>query len=78
VRHLRLTTMGRAAIARAEEDALEARAAELGVVVGALYSARNSEWVVSVVAGQTRTRLRAHGPLAAILAGALDDFEAVA
>lgn len=56
---------------------LEARAAELGVSFGAGYSSRHREWVVTVTPlaqPDRRTRLRGRGPLAAVVAGALDDY----
>lgn len=57
---------------------LEARAAELGVSFGAGYSSRHREWVVTVTPlaqPDRRIRLRGRGPLVAVIAGALSDFE---
>lgn len=75
---IRLTSAARDRIGIADYLALQRRADELGVTVGALWHARDDSWVITVKNGSTRTRLRAYGPLAAVLAGALDDYEAAA
>lgn len=59
----------------ADKAALEKRAAALGVVVSTF--ARKDGYMVRVH-GSVTTSLVARGPLAAIIAGALDDFEAAA
>lgn len=63
---------------RARAD-LEQRARNIGVVVstGTLYP-QSGRWTVKVTQGRRQVILRAEGDLAAIVAGALDDFECAA
>lgn len=64
-------------ISRADYEQLEARAAALGVRGGAEFNSRNG-WCVSVRAGRRRVELRGMGSLAAVIAGALADWEEAA
>jgi hypothetical protein len=77
VGHLRLTTVARGQISAEDAAALDARCRELGVRAGALYSFRSRCWTVGVRDRTRAVELRATGDLAAILAGALDDWEAL-
>ena len=73
-----MTPWARQKLGRVDRAALDARAAELGVTYGAGFSARHREWTVSVAPlaePDRRVTLRGKGPLAVVIAGALDDFE---
>jgi hypothetical protein len=70
---IRLTSIAAGRISQEDYDALTARARELGVTAGAIYSSRNG-WCVSVTAAR-RVELRGKGALSAVLGAALDDFE---
>lgn len=72
---LRLTSWAAAGLTLSEFDALEARAAELGVIVGALRGRNSLDWCVTVRQGRERMPLRGHGFLYPIICGALDDWE---
>lgn len=58
-----------------EYAALEGRAAGLNVIVST-FRRSDKQWMVRVSRGEVTTSLVARGPLAAIIAGALDDWEA--
>lgn len=75
--YLRLTPMARDRIGYEDFLALEARAAALNCRAGAVFSARHG-WFATAESAGKRVTLRAPGPLAAVLAGLLDDFEAAA
>jgi len=74
--YLRLTPMGRDRLGVEDFRAIAARAESLGAVVGAIWSSRHG-WVTTADTGAKRVQLRASGPLAAVLAGILDDVEAM-
>lgn len=57
---------------------LEARAAALGVNVSTIKRSRQRSWMVRVRRGDLVTSLVGKGPLVAVIAGALDDFEMTA
>ena len=52
---LRLTTFARDRIGNSDEAALDARAKELDVVVGAVLSTTHHRWTVTVAQGRKRT-----------------------
>lgn len=54
---------------------IEARAAEMGVTLGALWSSRHREWSVSASGNGRRVSLRAKGGLAVALDGVMDDHQ---
>lgn len=72
---VRLTPEAKSRIGVADMRAIDARARRLNVGLGALYSFRGHQWITSADDGKTRIQLRAAGPLAAVLAGLMDDFE---
>lgn len=73
-----MTPFARNALTQPEADRVASIESELGVRVGALRSVRNREWIVSVDGQGKRVRLRAKGPLAAIIDGAIEDWQAAA
>lgn len=74
---LALTPWARERLRAVDVEALDDRAREMDVVVSAIHS--RARWTVRVLRGaNVVTTLRAVGPLAAIIAGALDDAEAAA
>jgi hypothetical protein len=74
--YLRLTPMARARLGRDDFQTIAARAESMGTVVGAIWSSRHG-WVCTAETAGKRVQLRGHGPLAAVLAGILDDVEAL-
>lgn len=62
---------------QAELTALESRAAALDVTVSTIRRS-DKQWMVRVHHNGQTTSLVARGPIAAIISGALDDFEAAA
>lgn len=70
-----LTPMAQDRIKLADWFAIDDRAREMNAQVGAVFSARHGWWVTAEDVDH-RVSLRAHGPLAAVLAGVLDDLEA--
>src|SRR5689334_19225307 len=73
MRHL--TSMARSRLGVSDYKAIAARAESLGAIVGAFYGARRHEWHTSATTPARTVKLRASGPLAAILMGLLDDLE---
>lgn len=71
-----LTPWARDKLATEDGRAVLARADAMGVDLGATYSSRHRRWAVSGASVRGVTRLNGRGPLAAVLAGLLDDVEA--
>lgn len=69
-----LSPWARNALSEDELRDLSDRQRELGCRVSAAYSSTHRKWTVRVTAGSVYVVLSGHGPLAAIMAGALDDF----
>lgn len=75
-RRIGLSPWARAALDPDELDRLEARCADLDVVVSTVKRGDNG-WMVRV-AGRYRTSLVGYGPVSAVIAGALADHEEAA
>ena len=58
-----------------DKDRILARAKAMGVTLGALWAPSKREWQVSAAGNGVRVLLNAHGPLAAVLDGVMDDYE---
>lgn len=58
-----------------EYASLETRAEALGVIVSC-FRRSDKQWMVRASRGETCSSLVGRGPVAAIIAGALDDWEA--
>lgn len=72
---VRLTPWCKDRIGLEDYRLIESRARAMNVVLGAIFSTRHG-YVCTAERGERRVELRAHGPLAAVLAGVLDDLEA--
>ena len=70
-----MTPWAKAALSDEEAAVIEARGRALGVRIGALYSSRHRQWSVTVGRGEQTVRVKGKGPLAAVFAGAFDDYE---
>lgn len=75
---LNLHPMARAALSEDEAVAIEIRARALGVRVGAMRNIRRHWWHVTVASDARRVALRGAGPLAAVIEGCIQDYEAAA
>ena len=73
--YVRLTAMARDRLSYEDFLSIEARCAALNAQVGAIFSSRHG-WFTTAETLDKRVSLRAHGPLASVLAGVLDDLEA--
>lgn len=74
---LDLSPMARQMLDEKDRAELEARARAMGVKVQVTRNVRRRYWKVTVL-GERITVLGGAGPVAAVMAGALDDAEAVA
>lgn len=75
--HLNLTPWARDHLGAADALVIELRARSLNARVGALYSQRHHQWWTSASTPERTVKLKGSGPLAAVLAGVLDDLEAL-
>ena len=76
VRNIALSPWGRAGIGLDDLVKLDARCQSLGVKVSTVKRSTRGDWMVRVFDGRgERTELKGQGPLAVIIAGALDTFE---
>lgn len=76
-RHFEPTSLARDELTIAESVHVELRARQMGVYVIAQRSIRRNCWRVVITQGKRHAELFGKGPLAAVIDGAFQDFEAL-